>query len=303
MTPTARHPPEANPIAAMQAAWRINARASATARNGIATVHWDHRSGDDTELNCGLGDDHMIFSLHLSGFSFASVTLDGRRRCAEALPRGSWMLVDTGGRPSAETSGPFSLLHVYVPKALMRQTCEAYELPCRLPDSPVYRTGTLADGEITRAARALGAAAMEPGLLAGMQLDQASQNLLVDLISLLHANGMERHRHLSTAARRSVESYIDRHLDSPITLDDLAHAAGLSKYHFLRAFKADFGQTPMSALRDRRLKAAARLLASSSAPIIEIALACGFADHSHFSTAFRVKFGQSPTAFRSANLA
>jgi len=89
-------------------------------------------------------------------------------------------------------------------------------------------------------------------------------------------------------------------LGDPLSLEDLAHAAGLSKFHFARAVKADYGAAPMQVLRARRLAAAQDMLASGTTPITEIALACGFADHSHFANAFRAAFGTSPSRFRAA---
>jgi len=56
----------------------------------------------------------------------------------------------------------------------------------------------------------------------------------------------------------------------------------------------------MQRLRTRRLERASALLADTTMPITDVALACGFADHSHFSSCFRAAYGTSPSRFRAA---
>ena len=81
-------------------------------------------------------------------------------------------------------------------------------------------------------------------------------------------------------------------------LDDLAKVAGLSKYHFLRQFNQVVGMTPGAYLRTMRLCHAARLLRTSGAPIVEVAVAAGFADHPSFSRAFARHMGMTPSDYR-----
>lgn len=84
----------------------------------------------------------------------------------------------------------------------------------------------------------------------------------------------------------------------PQTLADLACTAGLSRYHFLRTFKAVTGVTPHQWLLRARLREAARRLATSRAPVTEIALDVGFDDLSNFIRTFRAEFGVSPRRYR-----
>jgi AraC-like DNA-binding protein len=56
-----------------------------------------------------------------------------------------------------------------------------------------------------------------------------------------------------------VREYIDRHYTRPLTVDQLAKLAGLSTYHFIRAFRAHAGQTPHQYLRARRIERAREL--------------------------------------------
>jgi AraC-like DNA-binding protein len=85
---------------------------------------------------------------------------------------------------------------------------------------------------------------------------------------------------------------------SDVTLDKLASVAELSKYHFLRQFNQVVGMTPGAYLRTLRLCHAARLLRTSEAPILDIALQVGFADHPSFSRAFARHMGLTPSEYR-----
>jgi AraC-like DNA-binding protein len=84
----------------------------------------------------------------------------------------------------------------------------------------------------------------------------------------------------------------------PQPLADLARRAGQSPYHFLRTFKAVTGVTPHQWLLRARLREAARRLATSHAPVTEIALDVGFEDLSNFIRTFRAEFGVSPRRYR-----
>ena len=73
--------------------------------------------------------------------------------------------------------------------------------------------------------------------------------------------------------------------------------AGLSRYHFLRAFRRETGVTPHAYLTGRRIAAAKALLAGDQ-PLSEVALACGFYDQSHFSRSFKGCTGLTPGQYR-----
>jgi AraC-like DNA-binding protein len=85
---------------------------------------------------------------------------------------------------------------------------------------------------------------------------------------------------------------------SNVSLDELARVAGLSKYHFLRQFDQVVGMTPGAYLRTLRLCHAGRMLRTTEKPILDIALAVGFADHPSFSRAFARHMGMTPSAYR-----
>ena len=84
-------------------------------------------------------------------------------------------------------------------------------------------------------------------------------------------------------------------------LDQVAHAAGLSKFHLLRLFRQAFGATPMRYAEALRLERAAARLRETAQPVDEIAFAVGYETASAFGRAFRRRFGTAPSAYRRAH--
>jgi AraC-like DNA-binding protein len=91
--------------------------------------------------------------------------------------------------------------------------------------------------------------------------------------------------------------YAERNLAEPLRIADLAARAGYSLAQFERHMARRFHMTPSQWLLARRLERAMQLTAGG-APIAAIAHACGFADHSAFSRAFRRHVGLSPREYR-----
>lgn len=94
---------------------------------------------------------------------------------------------------------------------------------------------------------------------------------------------------------------IESKMDQKITLAQMAEGSGLTPGHFARVFKASTGGTPYQYLLNARVQRARHLLTSTTLPIMQIALQCGFADHVHFTRVFSRTTGQSPAAFRKAS--
>jgi AraC-like DNA-binding protein len=96
-------------------------------------------------------------------------------------------------------------------------------------------------------------------------------------------------------------NYIEHNSQEVLDLDSLAAHAGMSKYHFLRTFRSVVGMAPYQYLLAARLRKVAVRLATSAAPVSNIALEEGFGDLSTFNRRFRAVFGIPPRKFRSSN--
>ena len=101
-------------------------------------------------------------------------------------------------------------------------------------------------------------------------------------------------RNLFEAARKQLMS----RLDTPPDLAELAQSIGTSQRRLSAAFKTCVGLTVFEFLREERMKEARHLLANTSLDIQAIALEVGFTSGANFATAFRERFGMSPSAYR-----
>jgi AraC family transcriptional regulator len=78
----------------------------------------------------------------------------------------------------------------------------------------------------------------------------------------------------------------------------LAAESGYSRTHFLRTFRAVMGCSPHRWLTRLRMDQAKTMLRRDSESLIDIALACGFSTHAHFSNTFRQIVGVTPSEYR-----
>ena len=141
---------------------------------------------------------------------------------------------------------------------------------------------TLASYEQAAADTRFGAQAMRDTLI---------MQLLVQ-IGRLNAAQEEEKRRFDPKIQETL-SYINEHLTEELSVDRLAERVYLSRYHFMRLFKAQTGSTAHAYIRQKRLLAAARLIREGT-PANKAALDAGFGDYSAFHRAFKESFGISP---------
>ncbi len=96
---------------------------------------------------------------------------------------------------------------------------------------------------------------------------------------------------------------IDAHIFANISLDELAHLAGLSLSSFNRKFRKVYKESPKKYILTKRLEKARDLLSQSELRVSEIALDCCFDDPANFSKAFSAQFGLPPSAYRKSIMA
>ncbi len=104
---------------------------------------------------------------------------------------------------------------------------------------------------------------------------------------------------LSASTLNLAIEYINAHLSEDISLVALAAELGVSQYYLCQSFKRSIGMTPHKYLIQQRVERSQQLLQQPDLSILDIAVACGFANSSHFAKCFRQQIGISPTEFRS----
>ena len=100
-------------------------------------------------------------------------------------------------------------------------------------------------------------------------------------------------RHLLRA-----KDLVDARYFEPLSVDDLARAAGLSRAHFSREFRGAFGESPHAYLLTRRLERAAALLRTTDRSVTDICFSVGLQSVGSFTTSFSRTYGVSPAAYR-----
>jgi AraC family transcriptional regulator len=103
------------------------------------------------------------------------------------------------------------------------------------------------------------------------------------------------------AIQRAI-AFCETHMADNIGVDDIAGAAGMSRYHFSRLFKRATGAAPAAYVQELRITEAIRLLSDPRLSITEIAPRCGFRDLNYFCRVFRNATGLSPGQYRRSGM-
>lgn len=97
---------------------------------------------------------------------------------------------------------------------------------------------------------------------------------------------------------RRARDLADKRYSEQLDLDELARAAGVSKYHFLRCFAATYGKTPALYLAERRIERAQDLLRATNLTVTEVCDLVGYSSLGSFSSKFRQLVGVTPSAYQ-----
>jgi len=223
---------------------------------------------------------------------------DGVKRHAP-LPMGSITLVPAGSPVLWRWSGRKDSLHVYLePGLVARVAAEVFDLdPARLTvgsldglDLPQLRAAmTAVDAELT-----LGDAG---GRLAAESLANVLAVHLIRHIQTRRLPARGRDGTLPRGRLRSVIEYIEGHLGSDPTLEEMAAVARLSPYHFARQFRSATGLPPHQFVIARRVERAKQLMQEGGFSLAQVAMNAGFSDQSHLSRHFKRLVGVTPGQF------
>ncbi|TYP73943.1 AraC family transcriptional regulator [Paenibacillus methanolicus] len=126
----------------------------------------------------------------------------------------------------------------------------------------------------------------------------SASSLVYRLLMELARHERDKPRHVLPAPVQQAIAFMQANYGSPISIAQVAEAAGVSKYHFIRLFARETRYTPLDYLTRLRIQRAAELLQSSDWVLERIATECGFASGSYFSKVFRQWVGCTPGEYR-----
>lgn len=133
-----------------------------------------------------------------------------------------------------------------------------------------------------------------------LRIDNLMQ-LLLDRIVVMNRSRPQasgRQESLSPAAFRRVIDYIERSPEHDLSLLALCEVAGLSRAHFLRAFKKAVGTPPHAFVTLSRLRKAGEMLRNPTLRFTDLATMAGTSSHSHMAAAFCTWIGLTPNELR-----
>lgn len=175
----------------------------------------------------------------------------------------------------------------------------AHVLVLEFPDAFIKRAGPLAIGKdaLTGAALEVMSRSLHRELLCtdsgqALALEGLALQLLATLVRAASVRGED------DLVARAQALLAARFRESELRIGELASQLDIHPVALARAFRARVGTSPGDYLRGLRLAWARGELAASARPLAAIALAAGFADQSHFTRAFRQRFGVTPARFR-----
>ena len=94
----------------------------------------------------------------------------------------------------------------------------------------------------------------------------------------------------------NLQVFMERHYDKSLTIEDYAALSGRSPSSFRRTFKLKFGTTPRQWIIQKRMEKAKHLLQQTDLEVAQVALEVGYENTSHFISAFKKTYGQTPKA-------
>jgi len=274
-----------------------------TERSGISAALW---TGGPEEVEAEPDLTHHTLSLQLAA-PRTDVFVDGRRVFGGTVPRHSCQLMASGSRPRGVFYEDHSTLHLYIPVELVGELIAASGLAAEPNDIELIDPACIHDPIVERIGREVLHEMGERQPLSRLRVDALGQELAIQLLrahsSLTGTRALSRlapRGGLAPWQVRRATDYLMARLDENVSLADLAASVRLSPFHFARAFKRAVGIPPQRFLMERRVQRAKELLTSTSMELAEIALACGFAGQSHFTTAFKRHTGVTPGVWRAA---
>jgi AraC family transcriptional regulator len=245
-------------------------------------------------------DAFAIYIQLRNSFDGSDLWMNGKRTPRGQYSRGSVVAFPLDQRWRGNMREAFDILHVHLPRSALNDVANEIGVQpvgtLRLPpsentcDPVVYGLATSLLPALQNEARASALFVESVALALSVHLCEQYGGMNINMRSV---RGGLAHWQL----KRAQELLLAR-LDGEISLDELASDCKLSRSHFARAFKLSMGMAPHQWLRLQRVEKAKVLLENSGLSLLEVALACGFVDYSHFSRVFTRDIALTPSQFR-----
>lgn len=261
--------------------------------SGTSIAHWNHGALHDVVQPM---IDHVVMT-----YTGTMQRLERRSGGAVAIGTarsGAVTIIPAGSSARWDIPGPVDVLQLYLPHAILERV--AAEAGKAAPADLLERTG---HPDPTTARLLLSAADVLDGSEA---LDALFRQQLAELLAtrlLVAHTGMPNQNQpkvggLSPTTLRRAIDRLRSDTDADVSLEALATDAGLSRFHFCRAFKESTGLSPHAWLRQFRLEQAMAMLREPNASAVSVAEALGYGSQTAFAAAFKRMTGETPSSWR-----
>lgn len=243
---------------------------------------------------------HPCIAYFVNGGASITRRVDGEGPQSTALHARQFGMVPTRAASHWNLHGAPDILTLYLRNTTIDRVAEEVfgRDPKRVELRP--RLG-VTDPLLEQLALAILRATREADASAGLYVDQLAQTMAVHLLRH-HCSGIGGRTPAAATMPMSnltrVVDYIDATIDGDLSLDAMADVACMNAYYFARTFRRRFGVSPHRFVLQRRIERAKQLLGETATPIVEVALACGFASQSHFTATFHRHVGVTPSEYR-----
>jgi AraC family transcriptional regulator len=261
--------------------------------SGGAIAHWQHGALHDVVQAMA---DHVVMT-YPSGVQRLERRY-GKSVAIGTARSGVVTIIPAGSSARWDIPGLVNVVQLYLPHTTLERV--AGEADQAGPGNLLERTGH----PDTITSRLLMSAA--DALEGNETLDALFRHQLTDLLATrllaAHAGAPTAFQPVTgglspMTLRRAIER-LRSDSDADVSLAALASEAGLSRFHFCRAFKESTGLSPHAWLRQYRLEQAMNMLRDTDASLVSVAAALGYASQTAFAAAFRRLTGETPSDWR-----
>ncbi|XIA64942.1 helix-turn-helix domain-containing protein [Bradyrhizobium sp. TZ2] len=256
-------------------------------------AYWKHDALHDVVAPMA---DHVLMTFPSGSLRFERRT--GKSAVVGTARPGTVTVIPAGSTSRWDIPESLNVIHLYLPQT----TLDRVALEAGTP-SPADLMDRSAHPDPITSRLLLSAADVLEGSAA---LDALFRQQLTDLLAtrllVAHAGSPVAIQPVigglsPTALRRAIER-LRSDADPDVSLAALASDAGLSRFHFCRAFKESTGLSPHAWLRQHRLEQAMDMLRDTSESVASIAATLGYSSQTAFAAAFRKLTGETPTDWR-----
>jgi AraC family transcriptional regulator len=261
--------------------------------SGAGIAHWKHEPLHDVVEPMS---HHVIMAYNGSVQRM-------ERRSGRSVARGTFrpgvvIIIPEGSSSRWDIPKPVDVVQLYLPHATLMRVAD--EAQTATPTGLLERTAHPDPITSRLLLSAVGALEGNPAL------DALFRHQLTDLLAMrllaAHSSSPTTYQPIMGGLSPKILARAIERLrsdsDADVSLDALASDAGLSRFHFCRAFKESTGLSPHVWLRQHRLEQAMNLLRDTDASIAQVAAELGYASQTAFAAAFRRLSGETPSDWR-----